>query len=107
MGDGNFKSGFVGQLLKLPFPKPDPRAVAAAGVRCEVEAFCCGVTRFSEPLPPAADALNGKSGGIAIDANIHPALVGGDIVDPIGSHLPQLFDFEIVDANRLRIPLGA
>ena len=78
MGGGNFKSGFVGQLLKFPFPKPDPPAIAAAEVRFEVEAFCCGITPFSEPLPPAADALNGKSGGIAINANIHPILVGGD-----------------------------
>ena len=39
MGDRNFKAGFVGQFLKLPFPEAHPCAVAAAGVRGEVEAF--------------------------------------------------------------------
>src|SRR6516165_2247375 len=102
MGDCNFKASLIGQLLKFPFPKPDPCAVAAAGVRGEVEAFRCGVTRFSKPVPPAADALNGKGGSIAIDANVYPSLVGGDIVDTVGCLFSQLFNFEIVNANRLR-----
>jgi hypothetical protein len=104
MGDRNFKAGFVGQLLKLPFPKTHPGDVAATRVRGEMEAFGRGVTRFSEPLPPAADAFDGKSGSIAADTNIHPPLVGGDAVDTVGGQLAQFLDFEIVNAYRLRVP---
>ena len=62
---------------------------------------------MSKPLPPAADALNGESGGIAVNANVHPALVGGDIVDAIGRCLAQFFDLEVVNANRLRVSPAA
>ena len=46
MGDRKFKAGFVGQFLKLPLPQTHPRAVAAAGICCDVEAFSCGITRL-------------------------------------------------------------
>ncbi len=97
----------VGQFLKLPLPQTHPRAVAAAGICCDVEAFSCVITRLPKPLPPAADTLNGKGSGVAVYANVHPALIGGNIVNSIGGHLAQLLDFEIVHADRLRLPLAA
>jgi hypothetical protein len=65
-----------------------------------------GIARFAEALPPAANALDGEGGGIGIDPDIDPALVGGDVVDPIGRHLPQSLDFEVVDPHRLGVTLA-
>lgn len=41
-------------------------------------------------LPPAADGLHGKDGGVVIDPDVHPAGVAGDVVDPVRDRLPHI-----------------
>jgi hypothetical protein len=62
-----------------------------------------GIARFAEALPPAANALDGEGGGIGIDPDIDPALVGGDVVDAVGRDLAEALDLEIMHPHRLRI----
>ena len=64
-------------------------AVAAAAIGRDQEAIRIGIADLAEPPPPATDALDGECRRIGIDADIEPALVGGDVVDPIGRDLPN------------------
>ena len=43
--------------------------------------------------------------GVVVDAEPHPALVGGDVVDAVGHDLAEPLVLEIVDADRLRCAL--
>src|SRR3954454_22805489 len=120
----------IGETLQFAFPQAEPGAVAATAVGSDDEAagfgiasaaqravaataagrhdeaVGSGIARAAEPLPPAADALDGERGGIGVDADINPAVVGGDVVDAIGGNLAQLRDLEIVDADRFGIAPG-
>src|SRR6516165_3957473 len=56
-------------------------------------------------LPPAADRLDGESGGVMICADTHPALVVVDVVDAIGNGTAKLRVYEVVDVDELRASL--
>ena len=86
VGDGYDEAGLVGKALKFAFPEADAGAVAAAAVGRDGEALSLGIARVAEPLPPAADALDGKFGGVGIDSDVDPALVGGNVIDAVGRH---------------------
>ena len=86
VGDGYDEAGLVGKALEFAFPEADAGAVAAAAVGRDGEALSLGIARIAEPLPPAADALDRKCGGIGIDSDVDPALVGGNVVDAVGRH---------------------
>ena len=58
-------------------------------------------------LPPAADAFDGEGGGVVIDADADPALVGGDVVDAVGNGPAVGRDHEVVHAHFLGLALGA
>jgi hypothetical protein len=60
----------------------------------------------AELLPPAADALDGESACIGVDADIDPAMIGGDIINPIGRYLAQFRDLEVMDPHWLGLTLG-
>src|SRR6266852_4822940 len=71
--------------------------------------FCSSTfqSRTRAPLlPPAADAFDGEAGGVVIDADADPALVGGDIVDAIGNRLAVERDHEVVHAHGFGLTLG-
>jgi len=55
-------------------------------------------------FPPAPDAFDGEFGGVVIDPNADPPLIGGDIVDAVGRDLAEVRINEIIDANFLRLP---
>jgi len=65
--------------------------------------------RTRAPLLPPQSAVmvrrraRGEGGGIGIDPDIDPALVGGDVVDAIGSDLAQTLDLKVVHPNPFRI----
>ncbi len=107
MGDCHGEAGLIGEALQFALPEPDASAVAAATVRGDGEASSLGIARFAEPLPPAPDALDGERGGIGIDPDVDPALVGGNVVDALGGHLAQGLDLEVMDAHRLGIAPAA
>jgi hypothetical protein len=107
MDDRHGEADLVGEALQLTFPQMNAGAVAAAAIGRDQDAIRIGIADLAEPPPPATDALDGECRRIGIDADIDPALVGGDVVDPIGRDLPQSLDFEVVDTDRLRLALAA
>src|SRR5215470_13441895 len=106
MIDRHLQSCVVGETLQLALPKADTSAVAAAAVGGDDQALGVGITGLTEPLPPSTDALDCKFRRISIDTDINPALVGSEVVDPIGRHFALSLNFEIVDEHRLGSPLG-
>jgi hypothetical protein len=105
--DRHGEAGLVGEALQFAFPQMNAGAVAAAAVGRDQQTIRLGIANLAEPLPPATDALDGEGRRIGIDADIDPALVGGDVVDPVGRHLAQPLDFEVMDTDRLGLALAA
>ena len=107
MDDRHGEARLVGEALQLTFPQTNACAVVAAAIGGDQQTRRMGIAGLAEPLPPATDALDGECRGVGVDADIDLTLVGGDVVDPIGRDLPQSLDFEVVDADRLRLALAA
>ena len=90
VADGHGQAGLVGEALQLELPQPDARAVAAAAIGGDQQpARRRDSARCPMSLPPAADALDREGGGVVVDADADPALVGGDVVDAVGLGLAQ------------------
>ena len=100
------EAGFVGKALEFTFPEADAGAVAAAAIGRYGQGSSLGIACPAEPLPPAANALDRKFGGIGIDPDIDPSLVGGNVIDAVRRHLTQALDLEVMDAHRLGISLA-
>lgn len=105
------QAGALGELLQFPLPQPRLSAIAAATVGGDQQVRCVRVGRASHLLPPAADGVRREAGGVMIDADADPALVPGQVVDPVGDGLALLRDDEVMDAHTLRgpfrVPLAA
>lgn len=106
VGDGDGKAGLVGEALDLALPQADPNAIAAAAIGGDDEGLGLGIARPAQALPPAPDALDREGGRVGIDADIDPALVGGDVADAIECNLAQFRDLEVMDPNGLGVALG-
>ena len=87
--------------------KANARAVRAAAVGGDDEAFGVGVFDEADLAPPAADRLDGEGGGVVVNAHAHPTFVGGEVVDAVGNGASEFLDEEIMDANGLEVALGA
>src|SRR4051794_12247380 len=93
----------IGQLLQPAFPQANPISVAAATIRRNQHAAGLGIAWMTHFFPPAPDAFDGEFGGVVIDPNADPTLIGGDIVDAVGRDLAEVRINEIIDANFLRL----
>jgi hypothetical protein len=107
MDDRHDEACLVGEVLQLAFPQMNAGTVAATAIGRDEETSCIGIAGLAEALPPTTDAFDGECRRIGVDPDIDPALVGGDVVDPIGRNLPQSLDFEVVDTHRLGLALAA
>jgi hypothetical protein len=105
--DFDLESEFVGQLLQLALPQAQAHPVAAAAISGDDEAARGGVTRPADLLPPAPNAVHGKAGRVMVEADTDRAVVGGQVIDPVGNGAAQLLDQEVVNPNRLGITAGA
>src|SRR4029453_9754590 len=112
VADRNRQPGATGQLLQLPFPQPESRAVAAARVGGHQERR--GVRGDGAPhgLPPPPNRARRERGGVVVDADTHPAFIAMEIVDPIRDRLAArgAANHEVVHAHalgRLGRPPGA
>ena len=105
--DRHGKTRLVGEALKFTLPQADAGAIAATAVGSDGQGFSVRISDLALPMPPATDALDRARRGIPSNADIDPALVGGNVVDPIGRRLPQPLDFEVVDQHWLGITLAA
>src|SRR3954469_20382088 len=99
--DLDLDAELIGQLLQLAFPQAIP--VAAATIRRNQHAAGLGIAWMTHFFPPAPDAFDGEFGGVVIDPNADPTLIGGDIVDAVGRDLAEVRINEIIDANFLRL----
>ena len=57
-------------------------------------------------FPPAPDAFDGEFGGVVIDPNADPTLIGGDIVDAVGRDLAEVRINEIMTRTSSGSPFG-
>src|SRR6516164_7578893 len=96
-----------GEALQLALPKVNAGTIAAAAVSRDDQALRVGIAGLAEPLPPATDALDREFRRVGIDADVDPALVGPDIVNPVGRYFSLSLNFEVVDEHRFGITLGA
>src|SRR6202163_1897981 len=92
VADHNVEAEFVSQLLKFAFPQPHPRAVAAASVGGDQQPGRVGIAYPTDGLPPLADAIDGKSGRVMVDADTHPTRIGSEVIDPVGHRPSQFLD---------------
>jgi len=65
------------------------------------------VALVAEVLPPAADRVDRELGGVVVDPDVHPPLIGTDVIHPIRDRLAQLLVLEVVHPHQLRLTLGS
>ena len=105
VADADRDAQLVGQLLQLKLPQPGPITVAATAVGGDEDFTRRTVTLLAQVLPPAAQTVHRKLGGVGTDSHAHPCLVVSHIVDPVRGDPTQLA-LEVVSLHRLRIALG-
>ena len=89
---GDLQAGLQGQRRELMFPGPGAAAVGAAGVGGDQQPPGTRIGDLARVVPPAADRLHSEGGGVMVGADVHPAGVGGQVVDPVRDGLAQLQD---------------
>lgn len=109
MADGDRQAGFGSQRGQLALPDSVAVAVGAPGVRGDQQPGGPGIVAVAAGLPPAADRLDGEGGGVVVDADVDPAGVSGDVVDPVRDRLLNIrsAEEEVVVLDLHRIALGA
>jgi len=84
VADGDVQTGLGRQHRQLGLPEPVAVAVGAARVRGDQQPARAGIVGCSAGLPPASDRGDGERGGVVVDTDVHPARVGGEVVDAVG-----------------------
>lgn len=92
-------------------PGPGAIAVGAARVGGDQQPWRLRVGSLALSVPPAADRLDRERRGVVIGADVDPAGVRRDVVDPVGDGLVQLRVSEVMHVHRHRLtcrpPLAA
>ncbi len=94
------QSGLVGQSLHLALPQTAPRAVGAASISGDKQVGLLGIQALALLVPPTSDTLDGKLGGVVVNAHIHKALILDQIIHPIRHGFPISQREIIVDVDR-------
>src|SRR5262249_38072174 len=104
------ESRLVGQALELRLPQSDVTAVTATAVGADQQLGRGLVQGLTQLLPPVAHTGAGKGGRSGIEPDPPPALMGGEIVDPVRNGLAGLSVQEVVPQPLLgrpgRLPLA-
>jgi hypothetical protein len=95
VANGNGQTGLIDQVLHLLLPEPTARAIGATPISHDEQFPTGGIQVAAHALPPASDALDGKRGGLMVDADVDKAAVLHQIVDAIGDGFP-IGDGEII-----------
>src|SRR5580765_4742450 len=106
VGDGDGQAGLLSETLDLALPQAHPVAIAAAATRGNDKDPGLGIACFAQAIPPAPNTLDREGRCVGVDADIDPALVGGDVVDAIGRDLAKFRDLKVMHPNWLGLPLG-
>ena len=111
MAAGDLQPGLGCQRGQFGLPRPGAVAVGAARVRGDQQPPRLRVGSRALAEPPAAQRLHRECGGVMIGADIDPASVRRDVVDPVGDRLAQPRVGEVMGADlgrlALRVPLPA
>src|SRR6266536_1304022 len=101
------QSGPIRELLQLPLPETDARAVAAAGIRRDHQRPRARIHATSHVLPPPADRIDGEAGRVVVDSDTDPAFIAAQIVHAVGNRFPMpgIADDEVVHADALGFAL--
>src|SRR5205814_10214416 len=103
---GDLPAGLHGQRRGLMFPGPGAAAVGAARVSGDQQPPGGRVDGPARVVPPAADRLHSEGGGGMVGADVHPAGVGGQVIDPVRDGLAQLVVGEVMVLDVHRITCG-
>ena len=107
MADRDRKLEFISQFLQFDFPQPDAVAVGTAAIGRHHKSLGLGIALLTHGLPPSADGVDRKRGGVVVGSHAHPAGVVMNIVNPV-RHGPLQFGInEVMDIDQLRLALGA
>ena len=107
VADRDVEAEFVGQGLQFAFPPPHARAVAAATITGDHQARRLRIARPTDSKPRLADAVDRERGGVVVDTDADPAVVGGKIIDPVRHRTAEFFDQEVMDPDLFRVSLRA
>src|ERR1700761_1673675 len=66
-----------------------------------------GITRPADPIEPEPNAVDGELPGIMVDSKADVAVVGANVVDPVGDDFAQFLVLEIVGVDLDRPTLRA
>lgn len=97
--DGDRESRPLRELLDLPLPQMNARAVAATPVRGDEKRASSRVNGRAHFPPPPLDRTDGEARGVMVYSDRYPTGVASEIVDAVRNRLPLLGDEKVVDPN--------
>src|SRR3984957_12123950 len=65
------------------------------------------ITRPADPIEPEPNAVDGELPGIIVDSKADVAVVGANVIDPVGDDFAQFLVLEIVGVDLVRPALRA
>src|ERR1700733_7098818 len=83
------------------------RTIGAAAIGGDYEAAHPEITRPADPIEPEPNAVDGELPGVMVDSKADVAVVGADVVDPVGDDFAQFLVLEIVGVDLDRPTLRA
>ena len=103
---GDLQAGLKGESGQLGLPGARAAAVRAARVGGDQQPPGVRVGGAARVVPPAADRLDRELRGVMVGADVHPARVRGQVVDPVWDRLAQYLVGEVVIVDPDRISGG-
>src|SRR5207344_1556951 len=109
VADRDLKPRLGRQGGQFAFPDAVAVAVGATRVGGDQQPGGLGVVKAAACLPPAADGGDREHGGVVVDADVDPAGVARQVVDPIRDGLLDVWagEEEVVVFHLDRLTLGA
>src|SRR6266516_162630 len=95
-----------GQFLELFLPQPISCSIGTASISRDQQGLFPRIEPFATALPPPSDTLNGKLGGIMIDAHIHKPTVVDQIINPIRDGTACSQGHKVIDIDRGMLSFG-
>src|SRR6516165_10916939 len=95
----------VSQVLQRHLPQPRPVAIAAATIGGDQQFAGMRKALTAHVFPPTLDRACSKVSRVVVNADAHPPLVVGHVVDAVRDGLAQRRVFKVMNTNVLRLAL--
>ena len=82
MHHGDRQLFLMGQVLELFLPQPISHPIGVASISGDQQFLLVRIERFATLLPPPSDTLDGKLGGLMVDADIDKAALLDQVSRP-------------------------